>query len=285
MLSTLAGGAGVTWYFWRQQELRRAAMEQVKPLDVLSAQQTKDFIQSLPIEEKRGLWESLGLPPEATFDLNEVMWRFAELKNHTFMNWWRAAAKAFGYPPPELDYQETLDWVHHEFQARTFRRSTFAVERGIVEAVARQSWDGMNASQRQKVLEQAKVNFDPVNVPDPIAIDGKTFVSLFRFQGSVAAEGFAFYTGVSSLLHATAAAAGATLPFAVYTTVSSAIKFLAGPWAIAALGIIFIAQNGIFGFPNAKNLAPFIFSLHSLKAAKLEHGAALRDVSRQLDFV
>lgn len=88
---------------------------------------------------------------------------------------------------------------------------------------------------------------------------GTIFASLFAAQAS----GFGVYLLASTTLGALTSAIGITLPFAVYTTLSSAISVAIGPvgWITA----------GIFAFwkltgPNYKKLIPLVVAISSIRA-------------------
>ena len=87
---------------------------------------------------------------------------------------------------------------------------------------------------------------------------------------TAAFSGFAFYTGMSSLLYSAASVVGVTLPFATYMGASSTVAVLSGPvgWAIITVGAAVGA--GFIGMPDYQKTAQMIIAIHLIKVDAIQ---------------
>lgn len=94
-------------------------------------------------------------------------------------------------------------------------------------------------------------------------------------------SGFALYTAASTSLAAVAGAAGVTLPFVVYTTMSSALSVLTGPFGWAALGGLLIYK---LGGPNYMKTIPAVLAIAAIRARlAAERDSQISSIRYELD--
>jgi hypothetical protein len=84
--------------------------------------------------------------------------------------------------------------------------------------------------------------------------------------------GFGAYIALTTSMHAVAAAFGATLPFAAYTTATSALSFLTGPFLLLpVLGITLLKMRKAARISDARLLLPYV--LVALASSPAEQAA------------
>ena len=179
--------------------------------------------------------------------------------------------------PAALNYHEIVSWVASRSGVASSiaqSASTYVLERKLLESIFVEQWDRLSVAKRMKVLDEldlrtasqhkTAVTSDKAAIA---ALGGSA--ALAALSTTVALSGFAFYTTLSVTIAAVAAAAGATVPFAVYAGASTVVAALSGPvgWVIAgtaALGGLVLLR------PNAKLLISFVLTLHLLKVDALK---------------
>jgi len=140
----LVGGG---FYFYRRKVIQR-----VNPFGIVSTQEFEEFLQKLSPSEAKAIFASLGLKEAGRIDLEDAMWRVAELSSHKFSNWRRKVTKVLGMEPPKINYHKNVEWTRREFRAPVYHDSTFALERGIFEAFAKRTWDELSDEQKAEFL-------------------------------------------------------------------------------------------------------------------------------------
>lgn len=113
---------------------------------------------------------------------------------------------------------------------------TLSLERAVYNRVFAQNWTYLNENERVHLLDQSGWGLTPSDTIDLAALSGAGFMA--GLSAAVKLTGFAFYTGMSSGLHALATSMGGiVLPFAAYTGLSTAVSVATGPagWILATL--------------------------------------------------
>jgi hypothetical protein len=280
-LILLVGTATFTQKHWAPFLEQWYAYDQIKPLKRWSSEELFAFITSLPPEQAATIKKSLNLPESEPLTFLKLKWTLSDLSGHTLVNWGRRIVSTFDGSVPEVDYHEKLAWTAKEMRISADAKSSFAVERKICEAVFAEAWNKLSADERRKYLDEVEIGKPGAVRAGLIALDGADLL-INGVELGVQRFGFQFYVRMSQLICHVGRLFGATIPFFVYTTASTVIKFLSGPWGWAISGLIAVIQYGVFGFPSAKNLTPFILAVHTLKAARLEEAGVLESVGKQL---
>jgi hypothetical protein len=113
---------------------------------------------------------------------------------------------------------------------------TLSLERAVYNRVFTQSWTYLNENERVQFLDQSGWELTPNDAIGLAALSGSGIIA--GLSAAVKLSGFAFYTGMSSGLHALATGMGGiVLPFAAYTGLSTAVAVATGPvgWIMATL--------------------------------------------------
>lgn len=250
----------------------------VQPQARWHSQHLADFLQALPPPAMLTLQRTIGLASAQdgieklqgpTTDTLAMQISVLRLSTHflgrVFKN------------PAALDYHEVVSWVAGRSGVASSivkNASTYLLERKLLESIFIEQWNQLSVAQREKVLdgldlgtaslEKAAVIADKAAIA---ALGGAA--ALATLSTTVALSGFAFYTTLSATIAAVAAAAGVTVPFAVYAGASTVVAVLSGPvgWVIAgaaALGGLALLR------PDAKRLISFVLTLHLLKVDALK---------------
>lgn len=147
--------------------------------------------------------------------------------------------------------------------------SSYDAESAVLSKIFEKSWDGLTPAQRKQVIDKATLpGFSDKDKSSIIAMSGSSALALLRT--SVAISGFSFYTGMSSMIAATANVIGVTVPFGVYTATSSLVGTLTGPvgWSVSAVATALVLYDALK--PDVAKTAKMIISLHLIKARVLE---------------
>jgi hypothetical protein len=132
-----------------------------------------------------------------------------------------------------------------------------------VEASFVAKWNKMSPEERMKVLKKADPNGQ---LKDHAAMVSKTGAFTIRaLTAVVGLFGFDAYVAATTALHVAASAFGVTLPFAAYTSVTSAIAVLTGPIGWMTAGVAGIFSLAMAGRPDAKKMTSFVLTMHALK--------------------
>jgi hypothetical protein len=112
---------------------------------------------------------------------------------------------------------------------------TLNLERAIYNKVFEQSWTSLTEDQRINFLQQSKWDLKQNTIVSLAALTGTGILA--GLSEVVSLSGFSFYIGMSQGLFALASSLGITLPFAIYTSASTAIALATGPigWVAAAV--------------------------------------------------
>jgi hypothetical protein len=112
---------------------------------------------------------------------------------------------------------------------------TLSLERAVYNRVFAQNWTYLNENERIYLLDQSGWGLTPSDTLDLAALSGASFIT--GLTTLVKLNGFSFYTGMSSGLHALATSGGIVLPFVVYMGLSKAVSVATSPagWILAVL--------------------------------------------------
>lgn len=165
---------------------------------------------------------------------------------------------------PDRSYRESVGQVadHLEIAYPPYETSVELAVR-IAQQVLRTVWEKMTPAQRRQMEEEwqrTAQQFDK----------GKTLLAGTGIFGALTAaqvSGFGVYLLASTSLGALTGAMGIVLPFAVYTTMSSAIAVIIGPvgWIGAGLFLLWKLTG-----PNYKRLIPAILYVMMLRTNQQE---------------
>ena len=156
-------------------------------------------------------------------------------------------------------YSQIVEQVAEKLDIEHAGLTTKDLEVRIAQKVLRTVWEEMTPEQRTQMeteLRQVAQEFDKGGA---LLSSGSIFATLTAAKLS----GFGVYLLASTSLGALTGAIGVTLPFAVYTTMSSAIATILGPvgWIGAGLFAIWKLSG-----PNYKRLIPAVLYVSALKA-------------------
>ena len=170
------------------------------------------------------------------------------------------AQSIFGYMFKNISYKRIVHQVAKKLKIN-FSQSTpiSKIEIKIAQNVLKTVWEKMTPEQRKKFeqeLQKTAKEFDKTG-----GLIGST--AIFAFLTGAQLSGFGIYLLASTALGAITGTIGITLPFAVYTTMSSVIFVVIGPvgWIGAGLFAIWKLTG-----PNYKRLIPAIIYISALKA-------------------
>jgi hypothetical protein len=142
-------------------------------------------------------------------------------------------------------------------------RSSLQVERLVMQSLFAEMWDRLPEVKRLELLKRMDPNGEIKDAAAVTSLGGAAAIS--ALTSTVAFQGFGFYIGLSTGLHALATMVGVTLPFGTYTAASSAVAFLSGPvgWALASVA----ALGGLvwLGGADARRTADILFAMHNWK--------------------
>lgn len=174
-------------------------------------------------------------------------------------NW--NAQSIFGYLfTDKPSYSQIVKQVAEKLDIKhAGRLPTKALEVRIAQRVLRTIWDKMTSEQRTRMetkLRQVAQEFDKGGA---LLASGSIFATLTAAKLS----GFGVYLLASTSLGALTGAIGVTLPFAAYTTMSSAIATILGPVGWIGAGLFAIWK---LSAPNYKRLIPAVLYVSALRA-------------------
>lgn len=239
-----------------------------------------EFIAALPASGMLQLKKTLEiLPPDAT-ETSLKGTQADVLEISTFLcqraGWFRVCQN-----PADFDYHGMVIGIAENVGIESGKlkwASTFDVERLVMEKVVSEveasfvaKWNKMSAEERRKVLEKADPNG---KLKDHAAVAAESgAIAIRSFAAVVSLSGFSAYVAATTGLASAAGLFGATLPFAAYTSVTSAIAFLTGP-----VGLMASIGAGIFALamkfrPDAKKMTSFVLTMHALKLDALRADA------------
>ena len=184
---------------------------------------------------------------------------------------WRSSS-ILSYPMKDkasVPYDELVRWIAGKFEvepAVIVSTSTYGLEKAIALKTFVDLWDKLVPEQRKQVLAELD--------PSRTILDHGA-VAVMAGTGAAAAlasaallTGFSFYTTMSTVICVSAGWLGVTLPFAVYTSASSTVAFLAtNPIGWAIIGIGALVSIAWIGGPNERSTAAFVLQINALRAA------------------
>ena len=140
--------------------------------------------------------------------------------------------------------------------------STREIEIKIAQKVLETVWEKMTPEQREEMEEELRKTAQKFDKTGSLVTSASIFVALTAAKLS----GFGVYLLASTALGTITSAFGFTLPFAVYTTISSAIAVIIGPagWIGAGLFTIWKLTS-----PSYKRLVPAILYICALRSKQL----------------
>lgn len=242
----------------------------VKPTDRWGAGHLNDFLVKLPPAAMLALQRSAGMleEDEATVELLEGTSEDAAANVMKYAQWVSRSIWTYKfYDPKKLDYHATVEWVGRKLKlddSLLENAPTFLLEQEIQRKLFSAMWDKLDPQKRAQVLKDIDPQDKIKDKASIIMMGGSAAIT--ALSGTVALTGFAFYTTMSTVIAATAAAFGITLPFAAYTTASTVVGALTGPlgWGIAA-----ILGAASLGTANANKTARLIGAIHGMKVEAL----------------
>ena len=160
----------------------------------------------------------------------------------------------------ERSYREIVVQAAKKLDVQHLPHETVAeIEVRIARKVFETVWEKMTPEQRQQMEEELKRTAQQFDKGGALLGSASIFGALTAAQLS----GFGVYLLASTSLGALTATLGVTLPFAVYTTMSSAIAVIIGPagW----IGMALLAIWKLTG-PNYKRLIPAILYVAMLRS-------------------
>lgn len=132
------------------------------------------------------------------------------------------------------------------------------VEKKIAQKILETVWEKMTPEQRKEMEEELRKTAKEFDKSGSLA----TSASMFAALTAANLSGFGIYLAASTALGAITSFVGITLPFAVYTTMSSAIAVAIGP--VGWIGMGLFAIWSLTG-PNYKKLIPAILYVSLLR--------------------
>ncbi len=136
--------------------------------------------------------------------------------------------------------------------------TTQELEIKLAQKVMETVWEKMTPEQRQEMEEQLKKTAQQYDKGSDLAKNASIFAAL----GAAQLSGFSVYLLASTALGFLTHAVSITLPFVVYSTMSSAIAIIIGPVGWIGAGIYALwALTG----PNYKKLIPAILFVLALR--------------------
>ncbi|HLP90917.1 MAG TPA: hypothetical protein VK184_20325 [Nostocaceae cyanobacterium] len=174
---------------------------------------------------------------------------------------WEKSQSPFTYildnkPSYKKIVQEAASKLNIEYRKY---ESVREIEIKIAQKYLETIWEKMTPEQRQEMEQQLKETASEFDKSGALLQSGSIFTALTAAQLS----GFGIYLLASTTLGAITGAIGITLPFVVYTTMSSAIAVIIGPVGWIGAGLFAIWQ--LTG-PNYQKIIPAILYVCALRA-------------------
>ena len=168
-----------------------------------------------------------------------------------------------------IPYHDIVCWAAREqgvSDADLNQLPTFALERKIFERVFAQAWDKLTPAQRREAISKMKV--EQSQWQGIAGMSGAAAIA--TLSTTTALSGFAFYTGMSSLLASTAQVLAISLPFGAYTTGSAIVSIASGPvgWVVGAVALG--AGATFTGRANPMATSQMIIQIHCIKIDALK---------------
>lgn len=135
-----------------------------------------------------------------------------------------------GYFQKTLSYTEFLKKIaSYNNISLSFKNGNIEAEQNLFITLFKKEFDKMSESEKEEYLKKIQAN----------GLDKSQIASLTTIAtlGVAQASGFGIYLLASSTIGAISSAVGITMPFALYTTMSSAISLIIGPVGFLVMGV------------------------------------------------
>lgn len=135
-----------------------------------------------------------------------------------------------GYFHKTLSYTEFLKKIaSHNNIPLNFKNGNIEAEKDLYITLFKKKYDSMTIFEKDEYLKNLEAN----------GLNKNQIASLTAITtlGAAQASGFGIYLLATSTIGAISSAVGITLPFALYTTMSSAISFIIGPVGFLVMGV------------------------------------------------
>jgi hypothetical protein len=238
-----------------------------------------NFVEYLPPDATVGLETSVEvLPHNATLKNlspthSQDVYKFLSQFDYVSSSTWEYITEDVPYEGMwQIDYHDRVKWLCKKMGvAAVVNASTFQLEHAICKEAFAVIWDKLNPAQRLELLQR----IDPTGkIADKAKYAEMAGASaLAALSATVYFTGFAFYTTMSVAMSSAAGFFGLTLPFAAYSSASTVVELLSGPWGWTIAGIL--AGAGVISWIGSKVRAspqktlPAVLQLHGLKVAAL----------------
>lgn len=209
----------------------------------------RSFLQTCTTNELTGLAAILGTKEQSVDTIIDGFW-------------WNCQNTAYYYLGYRPSYLEILQTIAALFQiSYTPEEVPTQLEITIARATLQLIWEQMTPAQRQAMEEQLRVTAQAFDKTGSVVKGGSLFLTLTAAQLS----GFGVYLLASTTIGAITGTLGLTLPFAVYTSMSSVIATIIGPvgWIGAGLFTLW-TLNGA----NYTRLVPAVMYVCMLRARR-----------------
>jgi uncharacterized protein YaaW (UPF0174 family) len=163
-----------------------------------------------------------------------------------------------GYFQQTLSYTEFLKKIaSHNNVSLSFKNGNIEAEQNLFTTLFKKEYESKSTAEKEEYLKKMKAN----------GLDKNQIASLTSIAtlGAAQASGFGIYLLASSTIGAISSTLGIALPFALYTTMSSAISLIIGP-----VGFLFA------GFALYKSFKKEIFGDYKTATICLNYIAAMR---------
>lgn len=213
-------------------------------------EQLKHLLNQASTEEIRALATILTAPSTVDGILEQLSWNSQDLSESLYCFF-------LNHQP---SYKEIVQQVAGELKVQ-YRQyeSTEEIEIKIAQKVMETVWERMTPVQRQEMEAQLRAAAAQFNRGGELLSSVSVFGSLMAARLS----GFGIYLLASTTLGAITGVLGITLPFVVYTTMSSAIAVILGPVGWVGAGLFAVWQ--LTG-PNYQKLIPAVLYICALRA-------------------
>ena len=227
-----------------------------------------EFISHMSNERQLAVLRAIDNESIAKYEKIDSISRYKTIKKQ--LVWQSSHWISYPFKDKEnVNYDEIVRWVAKKYNILGIEtKSTIRIERQILSKMFADIWDRMTTEQRKAALEKMQNNSKIDNIAGISLLSGSA--ALATLSTTVAFSGFAFYTGMSSLLYSAASVLGVTLPFATYVGASSTVAVLTGPigWALIAVGAAVGA--GFIGMPDYQKTAQMIVAIHLIKVDAIQ---------------
>lgn len=176
-----------------------------------------NLLQEMTPEQKEPLAKILGLKDQSD---SEVIKKFSKM-----------LLPAKGWLQEPMNYDQVLKAIAEKNdEVIDFSKGTVTAEKELYLKLFQNEFEKLSEEEKQKIileLEKAGLNKDQIS-----SLSGITAISVAQLSG------FGIYMLASTTLGAITSMLGLTLPFAVYTGMSSAISFIIGPVGFLVMGVM-----------------------------------------------